>query len=186
MTNVFRLLKKQYDKAVAAIRKVIGNYSLGNMILFWLFQYFTFTLLQEGAVLYAGYRVLVSGTMVFAQMAVIQTTMNSNTWTLIGFADSVMAIVKNGLYLEQTRHFCSMSLRSRKIRKGFCRNCRYAAWNLSMCLLDIKRGTGFSGTFILKSRAVRAWRWRGYNGAGKSTLMKLLMRLYDPSEGGYW
>ena len=23
----------------------------------------------------------------------------------------------------------------------------------------------------------------GYNGAGKSTLMKLLMRLYDPSEG---
>ena len=105
MTNVFRLLKKQYDRAVGAIQKVIGRYCIGNMILFWLFQYFTFTLLQEGAVLYAGYRVLVSGTMAFAQMAVIQTTMNSNTWTLIGFADSVMTVAKNGLYLEQTRNF---------------------------------------------------------------------------------
>ncbi len=48
MTNVFRLLKKQYDKAVQAMQRVIGKYSVGNMILFWLFQYFTFTLLQEG------------------------------------------------------------------------------------------------------------------------------------------
>ena len=113
---------------------MIGNYSLGNMILFWLFQYFTFTLLQEGAVLYAGYRVLVSGTMVFAQMAVIQTTMNSNTWTLIGFADSVMAIVKNGLYLEQTRHFLQHKPAIPEDQEGLCRNFRYAAWNLSMCL----------------------------------------------------
>lgn len=141
MTNVFRLLKKQYDKAVAAIRKVIGNYSLGNMILFWLFQYFTFTLLQKGAVLYAGYRVLVSGTMVFAQMAVIQTTMNSNTWTLIGFADSVMAIVKNGLYLEQTRHFLQYEPAIPEDQEGILPELPIRSVEFEHVFLDTKRGT---------------------------------------------
>lgn len=183
MTNVFRLLKKQYDKAVASIRKVIGRYSLGNMILFWLFQYFTFTLLQEGAVLYAGYRVLVSGTMVFAQMAVIQTTMNSNTWTLIGFADSVMVIVKNGLYLEQTQHFLEYEPAIPEDQEGLLPQ-------LPICSVEFEHVSfGYhKGSYILKDihfkiKENQSIALAGYNGAGKSTLMKLLMRLYDPDEG---
>lgn len=183
MTNVFRLLKKQYDKAVAAIRKVIGNYSLGNMILFWLFQYFTFTLLQEGAVLYAGYRVLVSGTMVFAQMAVIQTTMNSNTWTLIGFADSVMAIVKNGLYLEQTRHFLQYEPAIPEDQEGLLPELPICNVEFEHVSFGYKEGDWVLRDIHFKIEGSQSVALAGYNGAGKSTLMKLLMRLYDPSEG---
>ena len=183
MTNVFRLLKKQYDGAVSAIRRVIGQYSLGNMILFWLFQYFTFTLLQEGAVLYAGYRVLVSGTMVFAQMAVIQTTMNSNTWTLIGFADSVMNIVKNSLYLEQTRHFLEYEPAIPEDQEGLLPKLPIQSVEFEHVSFGYKEGVYVLKDINFKIEGNQSIALAGYNGAGKSTMMKLLMRLYDPSEG---
>lgn len=183
MTNVFRLLKKQYDRAVLAIRKVIGQYSLGNMILFWLFQYFTFTLLQEGAVLYAGYRVLVSGTMAFAQMAVIQTTMNSNTWTLIGFADSVMAIVKNGLYLEQTRHFLEYEPAIPEDQEGLIPSLPIRSVEFEHVSFGYKEDGFVLKDIHFKVEGNQSVALTGYNGAGKSTLTKLLMRLYDPDEG---
>ncbi len=183
MTNVFRLLRKQYDRAVSAIRKVIGQYSLGNVILFWLFQYFTFTLLQEGAVLYAGYRVLVSGTMVFAQMAVIQTTMNSNTWTLIGFADSVMTIVKNGLYLEQTRHFLEYEPAIPEDQEGLLPQLPIQSVEFEHVSFGYKEGVYVLKDISFKIEGNQSIALAGYNGAGKSTMMKLLMRLYDPSEG---
>lgn len=183
MTNVFRLLKKQYDRAVGAIRRVIGQYSLGNVILFWLFQYFTFTLLQEGAVLYAGYRVLVSGTMVFAQMAVIQTTMNSNTWTLIGFADSVMTIVKNSLYLEQTRHFLEYEPAIPEDQEGLLPKLPIQSVEFEHVSFGYKEGAYVLRDISFKIEGNQSVALAGYNGAGKSTMIKLLMRLYDPSEG---
>lgn len=183
MTNVFRLLKKQYDRAVASIRKVIGQYSLGNMILFWLFQYFTFTLLQEGAVLYAGYRVLVSGTMTFAQMAVIQTTMNSNTWTLIGFADSVMVIVKNSLYIEQTIHFLEYEPAIPEDQEGLMPKLPVRSVEFEHVSFGYKENGYVLKDIHFKIEGNQSVALAGYNGAGKSTLMKLLMRLYDPDEG---
>lgn len=183
MTNVFCLLKKQYGRAVTAIHRVIGNYSLGNMILFWLFQYFTFTLLQEGAVLYAGYRVLVSGTMVFAQMAVIQTTMNCNTWTLIGFADSVMVIIKNGLYLEQTRHFLQYEPAIPENQEGLMPELPIRSVEFEHVFFGYKEGEGVLKDIHFKIEGNQSIALAGYNGAGKSTLMKLLMRLYDPDKG---
>lgn len=183
MTNVFRLLKKQYDKAVASIRRVIGRYSLGNMILFWLFQYFTFTLLQEGAVLYAGYRVLVSGTMAFAQMAVIQTTMNSNTWTLIGFADSVMVIVKNSLYIEQTIHFLEYEPAIPEDQEGLMPKLPIRSVEFEHVSFGYKDNGYVLKDIHFKIEGNQSVALAGYNGAGKSTLMKLLMRLYDPDEG---
>lgn len=193
MTNVFRLLKKQYDRAVGAIQKVIGRYCVGNMILFWLFQYFTFTLLQKGAMLYAGYRVLVSGTMVFAQMAVIQTTMNSNTWTLIGFADSVMTVVKNGLYLEQTHNFLEYEPAIPENQDGILPQLPIRSIEFEHVSFGYKKSSGARQADSYREYVLRDISFKiegnqsvalaGYNGAGKSTMMKLLMRLYDPDEG---
>lgn len=183
MTNVFCLLKKQYDKAVQAIKKVIKKYSLGNMVLFWLFQYFTFTLLQEGAVLYAGYRVLVSGTMAFAQMAVIQTTMNANTWTLIDFADSMMDVVKNAFYLEQVRHFLEYEPAIPEDQDGLLPQLPIRSVEFEHVSFGYKKSGYVLKDIHFRIDGNQSIALAGYNGAGKSTLMKLLMRLYDPDEG---
>lgn len=183
MTNVFCLLKKQYDGVVAAIQKVIARYSPGNIILFCMFQYFIFLLPQEGAVLYSGYRVSVSGTMVFAEMAVILTTMNNNTWILNEFVDAVMIIVKNSLYMEQTRHFLEYEPVIPEDQEGLIPKVPIRSVEFEHVSFGYKESGYVLKDIHFKIEGSRSVALAGYNGAGKSTLMKLLMRLYDPDEG---
>lgn len=183
MTNVFRLLKKQYDGVVASIQKVIARYSLGNIILFCMFQYFIFLLPQEGAVLYSGYRVSVTGTMVFAEMAVILTVMNENTWILNEFVDAVMVIVKNGLYIEQTRHFLEYVPAISEDQEGLMPELPIRTVEFEHVSFGYKEGGYVLKDIHFKIEGNQSVALAGYNGAGKSTLVKLLMRLYDPAEG---
>ncbi|MDE6844170.1 MAG: ABC transporter ATP-binding protein/permease [Lachnospiraceae bacterium] len=183
MTNVFRLLKKQYDRAVVSIQKVIGHYSLGNVILFCMFQYFTFIFLNEGAVLYAGYRVLVSETMVFAQMAVILTTMNSTTWILNGFVEAVTSVVKSSLYIEQTRRFLEYEPAIPEDQDGIVPELPIRSVEFEHVSFGYKEDGYALKDVHFKIEGNQNVALAGYNGAGKSTLMKLLMRLYDPDEG---
>ncbi|MDE5937560.1 MAG: ABC transporter ATP-binding protein/permease [Lachnospiraceae bacterium] len=183
MTNVFRLLKKQYDNVVASIHKVIARYSLGNIILFCMFQYFIFLLPQEGAVVYSGYRVSVSGTMVFAEMAVILTTMNNNTWILNEFVEAVMTVLKNGLYMEQTRHFLEYEPVIPEDQEGLMPELPLRTVEFEHVSFGYKEDGYVLKDIHFKIEGSQSVALAGYNGAGKSTLMKLLMRLYDPDEG---
>lgn len=183
MTNVFRLLKKQYAGVVASIHKVISRYSMGNIILFCLFQYFIFLLPQEGAIVYAGYRVLVTESMVFAEMAVILTTMNSNTWILNEFVDAVMVIVKNGLYIEQTQYFLEYEPVIPEDQEGLIPQLPIRSVEFAHVSFGYKEGEYVLKDIDFKIEGNQSIALAGYNGAGKSTLMKLLMRLYDPDEG---
>ncbi len=183
MTNVFRLLKKQYDGVIASIQKVIARYSLGNIILFCMFQYFIFLLPQEGAVLYSGYRVSVTGTMVFAEMAVILTVMNENTWILNEFVDAVMVIVKNGLYIEQTRHFLEYEPAIPEDQEGLMPQLPIRTVEFEHVSFGYKADGYVLKDIHFKIEGNQSVALAGYNGAGKSTLVKLLMRLYDPDEG---
>lgn len=183
MTNVYRMLKKQYDKAIVSMHRVIGKYTFGNIILFWLFQYFTFTLLQEGALIYAGYRVLVSGTMVFAQYAVIMTTMNCNTWTLLNFADAVMETVKNKLYVEQIREFLEYEPKIAEDMEGLIPQQPIESIEFSHVWFSYQENKYVLKDVSFKLEGSQSVALAGFNGAGKSTLIKLLLRLYDPDKG---
>lgn len=183
MTNVYRMLKKQYDKAIASMHRVIGKYTFWNIILFWLFQYFTFTLLQEGALIYAGYRVLVSGTMVFAQYAVIMTTMNCNTWTLLNFADAVMGTVKDKLYVEQIREFLEYEPKIAEDAEGLIPQLPITSIEFSHVWFGYQKDKYVVKDVSFKLEGNQSVALAGFNGAGKSTLIKLLLRLYDPVKG---
>lgn len=183
MTNVYQLLKKQYDRAICEIHRVIGKYTIGNILLFWLFQYFTFTLLQEGALIYAGYRLLVSGTIVFAQFAVIMTTMNCNTWTLLDFADAVMAAAKNRLYIEQIREFLEYEPSIPEDAEGLIPQLPITCIEFDHVWFGYGDGKDVVKDITFQIDGSQSVAIAGYNGAGKSTLMKLLLRLYDPNQG---
>ncbi len=183
MTNVYRMLKKQYDKAIMSMHRVIGKYTFWNIILFWMFQYFTFTLLQEGALIYAGYRVLVSGTMVFAQYAVIMTTMNCNTWTLLNFADAVMETVKNKLYVEQIREFLEYEPKIAEDMEGLIPQLPIESIEFSHVWFSYQENKYVLKDVSFKLEGRQSGALAGFNGAGKSTLIKLLLRLYDPVMG---
>lgn len=183
MTKVFRLLKKQYDNSIKRMHRVIDGYALGNMVFYWLFQYFTFTLFYNGGNIYAGYRTLAAGTMVFAQFAIFQSTLRSNSWALLLGAEASMDAMKNGLYIEQVRKFLSYAPKIPEDQEGILPADHVETIEFSHVWFGYKEGE-----YILKDISFQIKRGSslavvGYNGAGKSTLMKLLLRLYDPDRG---
>lgn len=90
--------------------------------------------------------------------------------------------VETGLYVEKIRSFLEkesaiVNRKSREIPKGAgeleCRGVSFGYRKDKLILSDIN----------LKIRAREKVALVGYNGAGKTTLIKLLLRLYDPTEG---
>lgn len=185
LTRVFALLSRQYERSVQSVQNVIGSYAPFNMFLFWCFQYFTFTLLYNGAVLYAGYRTLVSGTMVFAQMAVFQNFMRSNTWNFLYSAESAVENVKNSFYISQIEQFLNYEPKIPEDAEGLMPELPIQTVEFSHVWFGYR---GQKGQNVLKDvcfelKAGEHAAIAGFNGSGKSTLIKLLLRLYDPDKG---
>ena len=185
ISNIFHLMKKQYEHSVNMTHRVIDRYAFKNMIYFWLFQYFTFTLLFEGSMMYAGYRVLVSGTMTFPQMTVFQSIMHANTWIILYFSEGIMESVKDSLYIEQIQDFLDYQPDIPEDADGMLPDPHIHSIEFSHVWFSYRSQ---KENHILKDISFRIdaginTAIVGYNGAGKSTLIKLLLRLYDPDKG---
>lgn len=183
LSNVFRLLKKQYDRSVSATHQTIERYAAQNVVLFGLMQVFTFTLLLELSAIYAGYRVLVSGTMTFSQMAVFQSIMCASTWIILGFTEDLMESVRDSLGVEQIQGFLTYEPKIPEDADGELPELPIRSIEFSHVWFGYQEDN-----YILKDISFRITPGQsvaiaGYNGAGKSTLIKLLLRLYDPDRG---
>ena len=182
LTNIFRLLKRQYTDAITGVADVTKKFVFKSAFLHWFYVMFTFTFIFEGLLIYGAYRTLVSETMSLAQLAVITSMMVSTTWILIGFTDSVTASFKNGLFVDYLRTFLEYE---EKIPED------YDGADPGTTIESIEfRGVGFAYKDIpvlknlnMKFEGKKTYALVGHNGAGKSTIIKLLLRFYDPSEG---
>ena len=85
LSNVFNLMKHKYLEAMNGIFDTVEKYVFKINLPLWFRNYFTFTIIFEGVLLYGAYRTIVSKTMSLSDLAVLSSAMVSATWTLIGF-----------------------------------------------------------------------------------------------------
>lgn len=182
LTNVFAMLKRKYNEGIEGMVNVTKKYRIKGIILHWFRVMFTFTFIFEGVLLYGAYQTIVAKTMSLPELAVLSSVMVSTTWILIGFAGSLVTLFRNGLFVENLRGFLEYQpvipedydgedpgeeIKSLEFKNvSFSYKDEMTIKNLSF---EIRGGC----TYALV----------GHNGAGKSTIIKLLMRLYDPTEG---
>ena len=182
LTNVFKLMRRQYRTAIDGMSKVAGKYTVKSMFFHWLYVNFTFTFIFEGMLAYGAYRALVSQTLSLAQLAVITSMMVSTTWILIGFTDSITASFQNGLFIEYLKGFLEYKEKIPEDMQGedpgsVIESLEFR--NVSFAYKDKKVIDGLN----MKFEAGKTYALVGHNGAGKTTLIKLLLRFYDPTEG---
>lgn len=183
LSKVFRLMKKQYDRSVDAICQTVNRYAGKNAGLYGVSQMFTFTFLFELAAVYAGYRVLVSGTMTFAAMAVFQGILCEITWLILDFTERLMNSVKNSLEIEQVRGFMDYRPRIPEDAPGALPDLTIYSIEFSHVWFGYREGSYILKDVSFQVHSDQSVAIAGYNGAGKSTLIKLLLRLYDPDQG---
>lgn len=182
LSRVFSMLKRKYNEGIEGSIEVTKKYRRKGIFLHWFRVMFTFTFIFEGVLLYGAYQTMVAKTMSLAELAVLSSVMVSTTWILIGFADSLVTLFKNGLFVENLRTFLEYKPRIPEDYDGenpgdVIQSIEFR--NVSFSYKD--ESTIKNLTFELRGGCTYAL--VGHNGAGKSTIIKLLMRLYDPTEG---
>lgn len=180
--QIFRLLKKQYHDATQNNVKVAKKYAFINAFLnFWRIT-FTFTAIFEGVLFYAIYRHLVTGSISLAQLTVMSSLMVAMTWILIRLFEDIMAIMKNGLFINNLRGFLEYREEIAEDQKGIMPGKEFESLVFdNVCFSYKNEETIRNLSFELKKGEIAAL--VGHNGAGKTTIVKLLLRLYDPVSG---
>lgn len=182
LSEVFSLMKKQYHEATQRNVKIAVKYAFVNASLsFWRIT-FTFTVIFEGVLLYAIYRKQVTGSITLAQLTIMTSLMVAMTWILIRVFESIMEILKNGVFINNLRGFLEYvetipqdqdgEMPEKEFRSIEFRNVSFS-YNEEQTIQDLS-------FVITKGQSVALV---GHNGAGKTTIIKLLLRLYDPTSG---
>ncbi len=182
LTDAFALMKRHYREAIQGVADVTKKYTVKAAIYHWFRVMFTFTFIFEGLLIYGAYRTLVSHSMSLAQLAVITSMMVSSTWILIGFTESLMTCFKNGLFVDNLRNFLEYEEKLPEDYDGADPGEEIQCIEFRDVSFSYKEEKVIHH-LSFELRGGKTYALVGHNGAGKSTIIKLLLRLYDPTEG---
>lgn len=185
LTDAFRMMKKKYREAIDGMVDVTKKYTVKSMILHWFYVMFTFSFIFEGLLIYGAFRSIVTKSMSLAQLSVLTSLMVSTTWILIGFTDSLIATVKNGLYMNNLRGFLEYIPEIPEDCDGDDPGNEIHSVEFRDVCFSYK-GKEVISHLSFEIRGQKTYALVGHNGAGKSTIIKLLMRFYDPASGAIY
>jgi len=183
MTNIFHVMTKKQQEAVDGMNRTMDKYAAKNILYGWGYLYFTFTVIFEGVIFYGAYRTMVSKTMQLSDFTILTTLMTAVSWILISYTKAIIASFQNSLFIQNMREFMEYCPSVPENTDGLIPDPHIHEITFHNVSFSYKTGKPVlkNISFTLKEKETCAL--VGYNGAGKTTLIKLLLRLYDPTEG---
>ena len=168
--------KKLWDLSTYYGKRISFWHPFIWMVPYWLISYL-------GTVLFAAYRTVVQGVMQVGDCFVVINSINRISGNLEWLFENLISFDKHALYIENLREFLNYEVAMPEdesapapsdFRTLSLRNISFTYEGaekptLKNISLDVKKGEKIAIV--------------GHNGAGKTTLVKLLMRLYDVTEG---
>lgn len=190
MSEVFRVLGKIYEEGFQGVLGKVKEYRSRKVFLIFMRNIFTFVVIFQGVIFYSLYRVMVTHSMSISGFTVLFSAMNAVAWMVIQSSKSIIKSYEDSLYIANLREFLEYEPLMDERQKGVLpKACEDAV--KSDRVLEFRR---VSFTYLGQDKPVlqdidmTIYRKEkiaivGHNGAGKTTFVKLLMRLYDVSEG---
>jgi len=183
LSNIYNVMHNTYNNAVDDAVKTIKKYK--NKIVFYGFwQYIlSYSIIFEGIILYGAYIALVEKTIVLSQFAILVSMMGLASFALINSARNLMECGKNGMFLHNLRSFMNHKETIAENQDGIIPNTVINSIEFKNVSFGYKIGVPIIKNLSFKMEEKSSIALVGHNGAGKSTIIKLLFRLYDPTEG---
>ena len=182
-SNIHDLMMHRYKETVEGNRAVADKYAKKAIVYSWAQNVTTFALVFEGIMIYAAYRTIVSGTMGLAELAIMFTAMSTSSWILIGIFNNFMEALKNGEFLEYFRTFMEYKEQIPENQDGILPKQTVHSIEFRNVSFAYKKDKPVIQNLSFHIDENKICALVGHNGAGKSTIIKLLFRLYDPTEG---
>lgn len=180
--NIYKVMAKRFSAAIKESQSIIRKYGFFSALWNYLIEIFmeVFTLL--GATAYAVYSTLAANTILYGDCLVVISAISSLSWSIFGSTDNLLAFEEHALYIENLRHFLDYEPKI-KTEEG-----HISVKNGALELKNVSFKYDGSENYTLKNIHMICGEKEkialvGHNGAGKSTLVKLMLRLYDPTDG---
>lgn len=185
LTQISSQLKEAYKKTNTEIRNIMDRNTRRIAVVDFIRQYIFNSLLFDGLyILYLVYKIIITQSIPFSSFLSLYRSSTSTKNSLMDIADVFTGMHENSIYIDKIKKFLDTEPKicktenpvplPEKIREIEFRH-------VSFRYDDKKEDVLHDISFTVK--AGEHVSIVGYNGAGKSTLVKLLMRLYDVSEG---
>lgn len=182
LTEMWRVMKKRMADSVSELKKINDQYGHKIMWFRYLFDLLFDAVVYSGAIVLAVFKTFFRN-MLIGDCFVVINSINNISGNLNYVGNVFMKLDENSLYIDNLRAFLDYeskipendnaplapSVETLELSKVSFTYEGQKAPALSNINMSIKKGEKIAIV--------------GHNGAGKSTLIKLLLRLYDPTDG---
>lgn len=182
LSNAKEFLLQRYEQASNGRVEVVKKYGIKEMLLELAHTGLQTIITNPLAIAYAVWRTVVSGTLGIGDCAVVINSVSSLTGTFTQITDRYYRAHEHALFFEDFRGFMDYDpkMKDKKDARSPERG--------TIRLENVSFKYEGSDSLVLKNVSMKIGKNEkialvGHNGAGKSTLIKLLLRLYDPTEG---
>lgn len=183
--RIFHVIREMLFDATDK-KSVIWKKYFNKAFVFGVLQYiFSYVIIFEGILLYGAYRAIVATDRVitFSQMAVLTSVMVTASWVWVRVINAYNRSTETGLVIFDLKNFLEYQEKIPEDSDGLFpeENVNSIEFKNVSFSYDGEHMVIDHMSFILQKGEKVAL--VGHNGAGKSTIIKLLLRLYDPTEG---
>ncbi len=182
LTNSKSFMLKKYEEASESRKNVVKKYGRREMVLEVLGNKISSILANPLAIAYAVFRTVVSGAMGLGDCAVVINSVSQLSNSFIQITNQYYRLHEKSLFIEDYKEFMEYEPQMKDTENA----CEAKKGTIRLEKVSFKYFG--SNEYVLKNVNLELGQNEkialvGHNGAGKSTLIKLLLRLYDPTDG---
>ena len=183
LTEMWKVMYKRMHSSISEMKEIVNKYGYKMMFFRYLFDFIFDVVVHSGTIVLAAFKTLVAKNMLLGDCFVVINSISNIAGSVNYMGDVFFKLDENSLYVDNLRDFLEYEVHIAEDEN--------APVVPSFQKLELKNMTfGYEGqekpTLTNVNLTVNVGEKIaivGHNGAGKTTLIKLLQRLYDPSEG---
>ena len=184
MSRIDRLLTEEFDDCVSKMDAVYGRLQFRMTILEIGEQICNVFLTNTFLIFILVYKIFIVKSVSVGDLSVSIAAVGKLNSMYNGLLKALSQFVQSGMFADKLRTFLDMEQTITSPKNAAAIST--LSGDIEFCNVSFRYDG--SGSWVLrhinmKIKAQTKTAIVGYNGAGKSTLVKLLMRLYDPTEG---
>ena len=179
-TNIFSVLREYYLKGKDGKQDVYRKYAYKIMLNSFLRYIFNFMLIFMGVIIYTVTKTMIFKTMNITDFVILLTAMVGAAWIIIGVSENCVKMIEHKFFINNLLFFLEYNSQIKYGTKLVKDKSYTIKFNNVSFRYDEKNILKNINVVINPGEKIAII---GENGAGKSSFIKLLTRLYDPSQG---
>lgn len=185
LSHIYHVVKGQYEQATEGKTGIWKKYFNKAFPLGILQYFFSYIVIFEGILLYGAYQAIVPAVprITFSQMAVLTSVMVTASWVWVQVINAVNRSTESSLLVANLREFLEYEEKIPEDGDGIIPASEIDSIEFSHVGFSYEKGTPVVKDVSFSVKRGESLVLVGHNGAGKSTIIKLLLRLYEPTEG---